>query len=282
MGNYQENNNKKIITKRFIKTAKHLLGLSFLSLIYPLSGLSQVVHDENEKPINVLSLYGGVSFGILQDANFSPLRYNLKASSFSLEYQRRSSNSLINLDVGAGFGSVNTDVSSFFKSDYLRATIGFDYLKKIGSTKTKYDWFIGGRYASQVQLVDWFNLESFSYTANHGIGVKGYVMRQLNSQFRIGVGLYMPVLSLLVRPPYNGLDETVIANQDNTLKLITNGKLATFDKYFQTDGTVNISYAVNERFGITAQNLFRYINVPQTNRFEQFQYTLLFGLQYHF
>lgn len=237
--------------------------------------------EENKNSINV-SL--GYLAGVLSDANFSPLNYRQSGSNYTLEYKRLGSNkkSILGIQINAGLSTLSTDASIFFDTESIQAQLDVFYLKRLNQITSKSTLYLGGQITSQVKSLDWENTESFSYFSTHSFGIKGLYQHKLMERLTFEASMHIPLISLLARPPYNGIDEEVIENQDNILALITNGTIESFNAYFKIETKLNITYALTKSFAIKVNFLFDYNTIYQGNDWTQFQMQTNAGLAYNF
>lgn len=239
---------------------------------------------EEEDLRNQIAIAIGFNQGFVKDLNFSVLNYRENGSSYSLEYNRKQRNDrgiwIFNADVS--LGKIKTKATDFFTSNTTMVNLEVSYLRKVKLEKSKWQMFVGGQYNSYLQILDWNDLESFSFLATHGIGPKVLVNFKLNYRNRFRTSFFIPLFQNLVRPPYNGIDESIIENQDNTLKLIVSGKPAFLNKYFAFDWKLNYIYVLTRKFDLKFSYLLRYQNVNEINKFIHLQNQVTTGLNFKY
>ena len=241
------------------------------------SNLSKVLN-------NKIGIQIGNNFGYLKDLNFSVLNYNESGLLYSLDYinQKPNGKGIFNADIDFSLGKLKSKASEYFTSDITLANLEVSYIRLLAKKENQLIFFLGGQYNSYLQILDWNDFESFSFLATHGIGVKGLLQCNLNSKHTFKTSLFIPVFQNLVRPPYNAIDETIIENQDNTLKLIFSGKLSSFNTYFSFDWKLNYVFEVAKRFDLTATYLVRYQKVSEINTVKHLQNQITFGANFKF
>jgi len=252
---------------------------------------NSVFSQEGElKPIkkqlhkNQIGFQIGYNQGYLKDLNFSALNYKENGLLYSLNYihQKPNGKGIFNVDMDFSLGKLKTRASKDFTSAITMANLELSYVRKLTNKDSKYSFYLGGQYNSYLQILDWNDYESFSFLATHGIGLKGLLSYNLNSKHKFTTSLFIPVFQDLVRPPYNGIDETIIEDQDNTVKLIFAGKPSSFNTYFAFDWKLNYFYAISNRFDLTATYLVRYQNVSEINKVKHLQNQFTIGLNFKF
>ena len=271
------------VIKKMKKHTKNNYILIALLILISISGKAQSSMEEKEL-LNQIGIAIGTNQGFVKDLNFSALNYRESGLLYSLEYIRKQRNGkgILIADADVSLGKLKTKASDFFTSNNTMANLEVSYLRKINLKSPKWETFVGVQYNTYLQILDWYDFESFSFLATHGIGPKAMVSFKLNHRNRFQTSLFLPLFQNLVRPPYNGIDETIIENQDNTLKLIVSGKLASLNKYFAFDWKLNYSFALTQRFDLNVSYVLRYQNVNEVNKFVHLQNQLTTGLTFKF
>lgn len=259
------------------------LNKQYIFCLFFISSLCIYAQNQEENK-NSLSVNFGYQSGVLNDANFSPLNYRENGSNYALKYTRFGNNkkSIIGIQVNAGFSTLSTSASTFFDTDVIQAQLDIFYAKKLKRITSKSTFYLGGRFTSRVKSLDWENTESFSYFAAHSLGIKGLYQYLLTPKVIFETAIYIPFISLIARPPYNGIDEGIIENQDNILALITNGNIESFNSYFRIVANFNLTYEFTKSFAIKTNILLDYNTVNQENNWTQFQIITNAGLAYNF
>ncbi|MEQ9413040.1 MAG: hypothetical protein RIF39_04385 [Cyclobacteriaceae bacterium] len=252
---------------------------TFLSI----SGMAQNRIEEKTK-LNQIGMAAGNNRGYVKDLNFSALNYHETGFFYSLDYirQQRNGKGLLIVDADVSLGKLKTRTSYFFTSNNTMANLEVAYLRKINLKNLKLETYVGGQFNTYLQILEWNDYESFSFVATHGIGLKTIVNFKLNSKNRFQTSLFLPLFQNLVHPPYNGIDETIIGNQDNMFKLIISGQPASLNKYLAFDWKLNYSLAFTYRFDWNVSYLVRYQNINEVNKFVHLQNQLTTGLTFNF
>jgi len=241
---------------------------------------------EVRKSNHQIGLSAGYNSGIFKDDNFSPLHYSTSGLLLGLSYQKlknRNGNIFFaTLDYNAD--AVKTEVSDEFGASTIQANLGIAYLKNISVVQSdKWKFAVGGRYNFFLQYLDYNEQSAISFLANHSIDGMGLVEYQLNSKSQISAQLSLPLLSLTVRPPYNGTDEELAYNNDNApLKVITNGDVGTVNQLFAYDLKLRYDYRLSNRFTWNVAYLNRYQNANGISKIVQMQHQFTTGLALNF
>jgi hypothetical protein len=237
-------------------------------------------HKKNYIGFNI-----GYNQGYLKDEVFSPLNYSEGGKLFGLMYKRQNPTKkyVFETNILFGTGKLKTVASDFFKSGYLLAFVDLSYLKKISTIKAKnLSFYIGGQYQSQLQYLDWKSRETFSFTATHGINIRTLANYTINKKSTIQSSVAIPIFQILVRPPYNGINEFISANEDNTIKLITTGKTTTLNKYFAINWQTMYNYNFSKRFGLCAAYTMRYQRVSDFHKLKNLHNQFTTGVNFIF
>ncbi len=232
---------------------------------------------------NSIGFRVGYDQGYLKDLNFSPLNYNEGGLLYALNYTNQSPNEKGIFNVAFEFSSpqLKAKTSGYLTSYLTMANLEIAYVRRV-TTKEKLSLYLGGQYSSYLQIADWQDFESFSFLASHGIGIKGLLSYNLDSKHRFSSSLFIPVFQFLARPPYNGIDEEVIENQDNIEKIIFNAKPTSFNQYLAFDWRINYLFSLSKRFDLSATYLLRYQNLSEINKVIHLQNQLSVGLNVNF
>lgn len=233
---------------------------------------------------NKIGIQLGYNQGYLKDLNFSVLNYQEGGVMYSLQYSRQQPNgkSIFNVDGDFSLGKLKTSASDDLTSSITMSNLEISYVRLLSPKEQTTRFYLGGQYNTYLQILDWNNLESFSFLVTHGVGVKGLLAYNFNPKHQFTTTLFIPIFQNLVRPPYNGIDETVLENQDNTVKLIFLGKPSSFNTYVAFDWTFNYAYSLSNKFALTATYLVRYQQVIEINRTKHLQNQLTVGMDYKF
>ena len=262
---------------------KKLIPILTLLLCLAVNVYSQ--SDTTKTRKNHIGVLGGYNQGFLKDQIFSNLNYTEDGYLVGLHYRHLKPNgkNLIEANLSFSSGKMKTNYADFFTSSYILANINLAYLRTLPNLKNKkMSIYLGAKYKTQIQYLDWNNQTSFSFLATHGLSLQTVILYDIKPKHSVETGLSIPFFQLLVRPPYNGIDNFITSNQDNTVKLIFTGKPTTINKYFGINWTSNYKYEINKRFELQLGYIFNYERVFDTHKFIQLQNQITTGVNFKF
>jgi hypothetical protein len=234
---------------------------------------------------NNITLDLGYNQGYVKDLNFSQLNYAQGGILLGLTYQKNSANKKNRIEGGVHLstGTLKTDASSYFTSDYTLVTLDAAFLRKINPlSDSKLSYFLGGQYKSNIQYFDWRSQQAISFLATHGIAIKGLVAYQLSEKQGLESSLTVPLFQILVRPSYNTIDNFVDRNQDNLIKLATTGKPSTLDTYRSIEWKTRFKYALSKRFDLSIAYGLHFQHVPSAHKLTQLNNQFSTGFTFKF
>lgn len=227
---------------------KIVLQVLFSCIIISIAFAQNVPSAETNHKIG---LQIGYDQGVLQDQNFSILNYNLNGLNLALSYERSLPQKKYSIHGKLLFQTalLSTSASNSFESSSLGGGLELGLLRNIGKfgSSDKLSINIGLRYGSYLDYLDWNYQDAFSFTGVHGLAVLAQMQYSVNEKQSIYSRLAIPFLQILVRPPYNTIDEFVFENEDKVLKLAFTGELSSFSKYQAFDWTTGYRGKINDR-----------------------------------
>lgn len=224
----------------------------------------------------------GMNTGVLKDLNFSPLHYSEIGPMYNLHYKRNKADKphIFSIDLFFNNGKANTIASDSLQSRYLYADIETAYLRKIKESNDKFDFYLGPAYHLDFNFMIFNNVfESFTFLIAHNLEVQTQLNYKLNSKNLFVGSLSLPVVTLLVRPPFIGYNDELDTNQSRPLRLITNGDFVSINKYAGIFATINHLYQINSSWNTKLSYAFNY---QTTEEYKQFQNQLFAGINYNF
>ena len=235
-----------------------ILGLGFL-----FAAKAQFVEDRKNKI--------GIQAGFLQtyhkDVNFSPLNNTGNGYSFGLNYERSTQKKhLIFSTIHYSESVLTSRASEFFRYDryLLNFEIGFLFHKPLPNKNLILN--IGGSFQSRTDLIDYKDFKSVSFFNYHGLALNSRLEYTINPKHSLGSALSVPVLGVLVRPPYTGWDKYMIENEDNFTKVLYKGKTTSLNDFFGYNWHVFYNYQLSKRIGIQLQYELRYHKTKQPRK----------------
>lgn len=230
---------------------------------------------------NELNLHVGYQNNYLKDDVFSPLNIQGRGIQFGLGYRRTVKN-IFELSMNYGSGTLNVFETSRFPNSFLDINISLEYLAKlpIGNFSTKF--YLGGAYETRALLIEWYGLDAFSYTSTQGLLFKGLLIKNFNSKHSIESSLGVPVFQWLGRPPYNGIDEFIIENQDNPIHIMLKGTPSSFGKYLALKWDLEYKNQITSRLIWTVDYSLFYQKVDDIHQAKRFSIVPSTGLTLKF
>lgn len=264
-----------------------LISICLFCCGMPLTTQGQTEPTKKEaKASHEIGLSAGYNFGIFKDQNYSPLLYSSNGLLYGLNYQKtnKRTGNIFLADLNYNADTVQTSTSKELGANTIQANLGLGYLKNINiANSDKWNVAIGGKYNFFIQYLDYREQAAYSFLGNHSIDVMGLAEYQISPKHSISGQLSLPVMSLVVRPPYNGGDEELTYNNDHhPLKVITDGEFGTVNKIFAYDLKLRYDYQFSDRFTWNITYLNRYQNVNSVNKLVQMQHQFSTGLTLKF
>ncbi|MEM7367785.1 MAG: hypothetical protein AAF587_04225 [Bacteroidota bacterium] len=200
-----------------------------------------------------ISIGPGYNQGYLRDRNFSPLGYSEGGSLFGVRYAKQHQRSRFAINLAYSSGNIKTPVSPHFTTSYILGNLSIAYVREIPPfSNDKLRIYLGPQYSFYIYYLDWEDQDAFSFMATHSLDLAVQGRYQLNDLHRLAAQLSIPVVNLIVRPPYNGNDEELGRNNDegNVFALITNGSWGSWNKIFAYTLSLQYYYALTQRLDL--------------------------------
>jgi hypothetical protein len=262
---------------------KKAITILTIFFCFALSAFSQIETIKTRN--NQIGICGGYNQGFIKDPIFSNLNYTENGYLADLLYSHLTPNrnNLIKANVNFSSGKLKTNNIDFFTSSYILANINLAYLRKLPNHKSQYfSSYLGVNYMTRIQYLDWNNQTSFSFIATHGLSIQTNLFWNIKTKHSIETALSIPVFQVLVRPPYNGIDNFITDNQDNTIKLIFTGKPTSLNKYVAINWETNYKYAISDQFDLKLGYTLNYERIFETQEFIQLQNQIMTGINIKF
>jgi len=229
--------------------------------------------------LNTLSISPGLDYISLKDRTFSPIVFAGTAPKISLGFrQNRRNEKLWGSSISASVGEINHK-SEYFESIYVSAQFTFDYLsliKSIGKSKV----YLGGQFRSELNILNYDDFYSGSwYTAQQLEPILIYKFIASGKQSITGQFSF-PIIGLVGRPGYAGVDEFVVVNSLNIPKILySKTKIQSLNKFINPTFKIEYSYNLPKiRFTLAAN--YSYLQVNSIRKY--YRNELGFHLGFHF
>lgn len=251
-------------------------ALSILLVLWAISAVGQNKHS--------IQVEGGYVSGYLKDTRFSPLNYTKSTIRGSIEYSLLSENNknLYSVALHYGQGTINTAQVQQFRSQSFQAMLSMSYMRNITTATGPFSLWVGAQYQSRGQLYVWNNYDSaWGYMIGHSLGAKLAAQYQFARRHELHSSIAVPLVQLMTRTPYNGLDE----RRDPlslVMSILFNGKVVSMDKYFGIDWSVGYKYNMTRSIDLGLRyNLF-YQNLTDTDPVRGLDHSLLMNITINF
>lgn len=242
--------------------------------------LPKVIHAQvSEGYKSSIAFNLGYQKNYLQDNLFSPLNQNGGGLALGLGYERRTQH-IFGVCISFSSGDLKSGENDHFTSSYINANLGLEYLMNIAHQSESTKFYLGGVYNTRVLFYDWSDLDAFSFTSAHGISLKGMAIKKINDKNSLRTSLALPVLQFLGRPPYNGIDEFIIDNQDEPAKIIFSGNLTSLNKYSGIEWKLGYTHHLSPRLNWDIHNTLLFQKVKEINDSKSLSNTISTGLTF--
>lgn len=223
----------------------------------------------------------GYSFDHINDQNLSPLNQKGNSLFYTIFYERRSEN-ILKIALTYGDGNLKSGLKDKFDTSYYVANLSVSYYRNLSSAQSATKFYLGGTYNLKVLYTDWFDQDAFSYLTTNGLSISGAISQRINEKQYVESTLSVPFLLFLSRPPYNGIDETIIENQDEPIAIILDGKLTSFKKYRAITWNVNYNREIFRRFNWKVDYTLNVQKVTDVNEYKSISNLVSTSLIYKF
>lgn len=226
-------------------------------LILAFTASTNIFGQVNNVKKHSVGLSAGYNFSSVYDHKFSPLLYSERGTNYLLNYIRINDKAILSMALNFSEGELKTKASRFFDSKYIKAEIDFGYLRRaFASANSNIMQYLGTGLHSYNHYIDYDGQGSFSFLIAHSIDLKYTINYRCANRNNLQLRISLPVVTLVVRPPYNGYDEELKENRSEPFRLITNGKIASINNYFAITNQLIYSYSLTQRFDINCQYKF--------------------------
>ena len=253
-----------------------------LELSAQTNNVGQIELGANRSYNHQIGLSVGMNTGKMKDTNFSPLHYAEQGGSYKLFYEnsKATSKNIFFTNLAFSNGSLKTVASDSLEARYIYGDIEVGYLRKLNSKSEKLDFALGAKYHLDFNEAIFNNVfESFTFNIAHRLDLSARINYRINRRQNLTANISVPIVSLLVRPPYIGYDDELDANQEKPLTLITNGDFVSGLKHAALKFDLMHRYEINNRLNTIVHYEF---NIQSNDEFKQFQNQLTVGLNYKF
>ena len=245
-----------------------MMKILTVTIIYLLSTCYLLGQISSAEVSTNLTVQSGVSFVTLKDQTFSPIVFSGFVPNIRLGFNQNIRNKeLWSVHLSLSSGNIRYN-NKYFSSTHQNAQFTLNYLTKLKSFgKSKV--FLGGQLNSELNTLNFDGFSSGSwYTAQklEPIVIYDY---EISDRQSIRGQLHYPIASLIGRPPYGGVDEFVVANDDNIPKILYSRlKIYSITKLVNPDIELRYFYTLQKTaLSITAN--YSYIQVNSVRKYSK-------------
>ena len=177
---------------------------------------------------------------------------------------------------------MNSQFSELFEATHWNGNIWIDYLFALPSKSEPLQLFLGPEYRLNLNLIDWQGLNGWTFLFAHNFSVAGAAQYQMGDRHQFNVRLSIPLFSNVVRPPYNGFNESFSERENSALKLITVGDLMSLNKYQAFDFSLNYNYQLTSFLDLKLGYELHYQRIVTDHKWILGQHQFLVGTTFKF
>lgn len=239
--------------------------------------ICHVGYGQNDSAItNTLTLSPGLDYISLKDRTFSPIVFTGVAPKVKLGFsQNRRGHALWHSIITVSLGNINHE-NEYFSSTYASVHFCFNYLSIIKSSR-KSKIYLGGQFRSALDVLDYDGFESGAwFSAQQLEPIILYTFSISEKQSFTGQFSY-PVVSLVSRPRYAGVDEFVVINSDNISKILYSRKqIQSLNKVINPNFKFKYAYNLPKIcFSISAN--YSYLQVNSIRKYYKHEFGINLG-----
>lgn len=253
----------------------------FLFFLFCFVKMNLFAQQQESLPTNCFGIGIGYHIDAVKDTNLSPLQQKGTSFGYSIFYEKHSEN-ILKVAVSYYDAVLKSARSNRIETSFYNGQVGITYLKGLTSIQQNTKLYLGGAYQLNVLYIDWNEQDAFSYLSVNGFSVSAAVSRQFTSRSYLESSVSIPIFQWVSRPPYNGLDEEIIENQDEPLKIVLQGEFASFKEYKSLSWNVNYSYEIFPHFNCKVAYDFKIQKVSKTHTFTSLSNNISTSILYTF
>lgn len=247
----------------------------FLIIYFVVSQISAQNHNTIDLNISYKSAY-------LKDVNFSPLNYSHSGLLYGFDYKKEKKKKRFIVSVDYYNSMLKTDASTLFESDLTIVNFKASYQWAVNTKNQRMHLYLGGELHTNVNYINYNDKDAYSFLAAYSLNLKPSIIYNFNDKYSICTSISIPLITLLVQPPYNGFDEQLEENEDKPLKLLTDGDITLPNKYFSFNWNVKYTFKISKKISPFVKYQFNYQQASKSHSFKQVINQVTLGLNYKF
>jgi len=250
-----------------------------IALSLCLSIVSDIIGQNDSAKINsAVTIQAGLDYISFKDRTFSPIVFSGTIPEIRLSFnQNRKDRRLWSTNISISSGNIDY-MNKYFSSSISSLNFSFNYLAKFASFgRSKF--YLGGQFGSAIDLINYENFASgawFTAQKLEPILIYRYKIKERQS---ISGKFSFPIVSLVGRPSYAGVDEFVVVNSDNIPKILySRMKVYSLNKLVNPDFELRYSYVLR-RFAFSVSVSYSYLQVNSIRKYYKNELGLNIGFQ---
>lgn len=241
--------------------------LTFISFFFGIYTLSAQNENASTSRKNSINLNVGFAKELFKDENYSSLNYSSGNFAVDIGYQRVFKNeNLLFFSLSFQTGTLRTPVSEFNTSDHYNINIELGHLFKLSPDNSKTDFYMGGQYHSYLDLVFYDGTEAITFFGLHSLDFSTRLSKRVNDKHVLTTNFSLPLVGLLVRPPYTGWDKFIVEHADNPLPVFFRGDITSLNHFLAFNWNVQYQLAISPVFSLNAAYQFRYYQTSKLKK----------------
>jgi len=254
-----------------------LLFVMLMSLLMTQVGYGQEEAVLSDTRItNALTLSPGLDYISLKDQTFSPIVFTGFAPKINIGFsQNRNGHALWHADLAISVGNIDYE-NEYFESTYVSAQLSLNYLSIIKSNR-KSKIYVGGQFRSALNLLEYESFASGSWFTTQQLEPIILYKYEVSDKQSITGNFSFPIIGLIGRPSYAGIDEFVVINSENISKILYSRlQIQSFNKLINPNFELVYSYNFRRsRFSISAN--YSYLQVNSIRKYFKHEFGINVG-----
>lgn len=225
------------------------------------SDTTKTLEESTKPPRHSIGLKLGYDQSYLKDINFSPLNYIGNGAVVDLNFKRTTKNENLfftQLDLTSTTLTPNAPAPPSVNLEVDRTLINFEmgFAVKIKMKNEKLKLHVGGSYHTYLDLLFYKGVESLSFFTTHGLDLSSQITYQIHPRHKLEGALSIPVLAVLVRPPYTGWNKFI--DESSVSSILLSGKWTSLNDFGGANFRINYLFDLTRKWSLEAQYRLRF------------------------
>ncbi len=243
-------------------------------------GIVAGLYAQNPSPKNEISLLNGYYNAVYKDIHFSPLHYSTNSYAVNIDYKRNSEQFEIYGNLNSSVSKLKTEVADVLQTTRYYFNIEFGFLKHLAKDSENWQFSVGGQLHSYGDVADFNSFGAVTFFGFHSLDISGQACYKVNEQHAIQSRLSVPLLGILVRPPYSGWNKEIY--EASLLKILYTGSVTSFNQYQGISSITRYQFHLSEKWALNAEYSLRFNATKQRALARNLNSQLLFGASLKF